>query len=173
MACCPATITSAACCRQLAPVLTAMLLQAQVAEPVPESLAAVKHGAAATLPVVFFCTHENWWAEPKDFRAWGAGVAQGFHMKIKTKKLGLAVGQVRLEGILPVHPDLGADRGVAPWTEVPTKVCEPVVTVVLVAHGPRSPDLVNIGALRQACMPGGAGRRLLLMAGLASHAKHS
>ena len=110
MACCPATITSAVCCRQLAPVLTAMLLQAQVAEPVPESLAAVKHGAAATLPVIFFCTHENWWAEPKDFRAWGAGVAQGFHMKIKTKKLGLAVGQVRLEGILPVHPDLAVEQ---------------------------------------------------------------
>ena len=60
----------------------------------PESLAALKHGAAATLPVIFFCTNEKWWAEDKDFREWGAGIAQGYHMKGKTKKLGLAISQV-------------------------------------------------------------------------------
>ena len=151
-----------------------MLLQAQVAEPVLESLAAVKHGAAATLPVIFFCTHENWWAEPKDFRAWGAGVAQGFHMKIKTKKLGLAVGQVRLKGVLPVHTEVAEQQRRCTLTEVPTKTGEPVVTVMLMAQAPEALDQVMSAALRLTCMPGSAGRRRVLSARqLAYHPKHS
>ena len=64
-----------------------------MAEPVPERLAALKHAVAAALPVIFFCTNEIHWSEPKDFKAWSAGIAQGFHMKAKGKKLGLAIGQ--------------------------------------------------------------------------------